>query len=50
LLALKNLPHLNGRHTVLGNIVEGITFADDISQRIGESKTPVSLYSTRVIQ
>ena len=50
LLALKNLPHLNGRHTVVGNIVEGITFADDISQRIGESKVPVSLYSTRIIQ
>ena len=50
LLTLKNLPHLNGRLTVIGNIVEGITFADEISQRIGESKTPVSLYSTRVIQ
>lgn len=50
LLALKNLPHLNGRYTVLGNIVEGITFADDISQRIEESKVPVSLYSTRIIQ
>ncbi|MDG2119057.1 MAG: peptidylprolyl isomerase [Gammaproteobacteria bacterium] len=50
LLTLKSLPHLNGRLTVIGKIVEGITFADEISQRIGESKTPVSLYSTRVIQ
>lgn len=50
LLALENLPHLNGRLSVIGNIVEGITFADEISQRIRESKTPVSLYSTRVIQ
>ena len=50
LLALEDLPYLNGRHTVIGTIVEGVAVADDISQKIGESNTPVPLYSTRIIQ
>ena len=50
LLALEDLPYLNGRHTVIGTIVEGVTVVDDISQKIGESNTPVPLYSTRIIQ
>jgi len=50
LLALKDLPHLDGRYTVIGHIVEGITLADKISQRTEELNAPVLLYSTRVIQ
>ena len=50
LLALTNLPHLDGRHTVIGHIVEGISLADKISQRIEELNAPVLLYSTRIIQ